>query len=256
MSNELYNPVEFYRYDKISDDIIALGKNAVLRFNIGLASYNEDKKYFFYKEYEISSKSHPTISIKRSYDYYLSIENYKKQSNGSKVFIRIGLKDFILLKNTIDEVVRWFTDKKYAKLFVKNNNSICMTAPIPSCRIDGLPMNSWLLFEPTVIDRIQYQEPGVCLTLSDSDNITYLTFDTLLGLQHILSTMNMYQCAISILSSIPAPLGTNRTSIGDGSSANYKFNHNQQQNIFQENTVTRTPSRRIGQLNNIDALGG
>ena len=40
----LIDPMEFTKYDKISDDVYALGPNTVLRFNVSLSKITSDGK--------------------------------------------------------------------------------------------------------------------------------------------------------------------------------------------------------------------
>jgi len=227
---KLYDPIEFYRYEKSSDDILNLGKNAILKFNVGLAKNVNNTRYFFYKEFQYEGKnSYPSVVIKRSFDYYMSIENLAKQPGRDKAFIRIGVREFTLFEKAIEVLVSWFTDKKYSKLFVNaGNGKISMTAPIPTHRIDGLPMDKWLLFEPIIIDGLDFQEPGVRLTLSEEGNYSDLTIDTIFGLQHILRNMNMFTTAQIMLASMPAPIGLNRVNLGDGTSSTYSKHINKE----------------------------
>lgn len=252
---KLYEPVEFIKYDKISDDIIGLGRNAVLRFNIGLSKSNQDSRFFYHKEFEYAGKFGPTVVIKRTFDYYMTIENYAKPTIGDKAYIRIGLAEFLLFKNAIDACVSWFMDKKFAKLFVKINNKLSLSSPIPNYKIERLPMNKWLRFEPIIIEGLDYQEPGVRITLSDEVNYSDIGVDKIMGLQSLLSTMNMFAIAESMLSSIPAPIGTNRIKLDDGTSASY--HQSQQKQTFIDSYKTSSiEGRKIGQAKRIEDLEG
>lgn len=235
-SKELYEPIEFVRYEKISDDVISMGRNAVLKFNVNLARYpvNKGDRYFYYKEYAYPNKNgSQSVTIKRTYDYYLTIENYSKQNDAEKAYIRINVGEFILLQRAIDICISWFTDRKYERLFVRSNKGLTMTSPIPSHKIHGLSMNKWIYFEPFIIDRFNSQEPGVRMTLSDDSNVSDITIENLMGIQHVLNGFNMFMAAQNMLASLTPPIGTNRYVIDDGTAANYK--------IEKENQATNPP---------------
>ena len=108
------------RYEKISDIVMRLGLNAVLKFNVSLSqNRNDNSRLFSYSEYEYYSAKYNTnlISIKRDSDYYLSIENIIVPESGKKAFIRIdniGLPKLII---ALDVVSAWFTE--YQELFLK-----------------------------------------------------------------------------------------------------------------------------------------
>ena len=59
------------------------------------------------------------------------------------------------------------------------------------------------------------------MTLSDDSNVVDMTFDHLLALEDLLNGFNMLNTAQLMLASIPAPIGTNRVVLDDGTSANY-----------------------------------
>ena len=77
-------PMEFLKYDKVSDDVYVLGNNAILKFNVSLSkTTSEGKRYHFYKEFEYKARAREydtLVTVKRSFDYYLSIENSRKIS--------------------------------------------------------------------------------------------------------------------------------------------------------------------------------
>ena len=101
MAQELIEPMEFFKIDKVSDDVYAIGPNVILKFNVSLSKTSQGKRYHFHKEYEYPSKdikNQNLVTIKRSFDYYLSIENMQKDSNGNKLFIRIGPQEYMLFK--------------------------------------------------------------------------------------------------------------------------------------------------------------
>ena len=69
---------EFEIYNKISDDVYIIGKNIILRMNVVLynTTSNSNKIYFHREVNYFDNKANQEMrSIKRSFDYHLSIEN-------------------------------------------------------------------------------------------------------------------------------------------------------------------------------------
>ena len=173
MAQELIEPMEFFKIDKVSDDVYAIGPNVILKFNVSLSKTSQGKRYHFHKEYEYPSKdikNQNLVTIKRSFDYYLSIENMQKDSNGNKLFIRIGPQEYMLFKKGLEEAISWFTDSKYAKLFARDKGKLVLVSPIPEFKIPNLPLRNYIEFTPIIIERGMAEadkEPGVRITLSD-----------------------------------------------------------------------------------------
>lgn len=218
MEKELIEPMEFFKVDKISDDVYAIGPNVVLKFNVSLSKVSNGKRHHFHKEYEYKAKNIPDmttlVTIKRSYDYYLSIENMQKDINGNKAFIRIGPSEYMLFKKGLEESITWFTDKKYEKLFVRDKGKLVLMHPIPEFKVPNLPMQKYIEFIPTIIDRGMAnadKEPGVRIILSDPSSYVDINLDRLMGLYYIISCFNMYESALGVVNYLQRPqFGTNR----------------------------------------------
>lgn len=217
----MIDPMEFPIYDKVSDDIFVIGPNAILKFNVSLSKIlNDGRRFHFYKEFKYSSKAieYPElITIKRSFDYYLSIENMQKTKDGdTKAFIRIGPNDYFKLKNQIDEVYSWFTDKKFKNLFARDKGKLILTSPIPESVVSGYPQNKFIRFTPAVVDYNEGHDvmrPGVEMDLSSYDNYVIMDIDRFMGLHYTISTFNMYLAAQGLVDYMGLPGGMNRFSI-------------------------------------------
>lgn len=212
-SNGLIEPMEFFKVDKISDVVYTIGFNTVLKFNVALTKTVEDKKYSFHNEYEFTNKhGNPSVTIKRNFDYYLSIENLQKDAGGNKLFIRIGPSEIILLRKGLDEAVAWFTHQKYANLFFKDaRGKISVTAPVPSYIIRGFPMDRAIRITPKAVTRSNEDiyEPGIEMDFGSTQ--INLSVNRLMGLHYLVSNFNMYQAASEMVNYIGRPeFGTNR----------------------------------------------
>lgn len=223
MAEELVEPMEFLKIDKISDDVYAIGPNVILKFNVSLSKISNGKRHHFHKEYEYPTKGiseyHSLVTLKRSFDYYLSIENMQKDNFGNKAFIRIGVQEYILFKRALEVALSWFTDSKYSNLFVNDNGKLRLVAPIPDFKISKLPMQKYIEFIPIIIDygiSNADKEPGVRIILSDPSSYVDINVDRLMGLYYIISCFNMYQSAITMINYIERPeFGTNRFVMGN-----------------------------------------
>lgn len=217
-TKQLIEPMEFFKVDKISDDVYNIGPNVLLKFNVSLSKISNGKRYHYHKEYEYASKgiSSPKtlVTIKRSFDYYLSIENAQKDQDGNKLFIRIGPSEYPIFMKALDESIAWFTDSKYSKLFANDNGRVVLVSPIPSFTMRNLPMSKYIEFTPVIIDRGMAnadKEPGVRIYFSSPSNYIDINLDRLMGLHYTVSKFNMYQCALSLINYLQRPeFGTNR----------------------------------------------
>lgn len=217
------NPIEFDQYEKISDDIFSLGNNAIIRFSVQLARYNRDtgERSSFHSEYgyHIPKKSkYELLTIRRSYDYFMTIENIYAPKNNDidlqKAYIRIGPSEFMNIKFTLNKVLAWFNSQEYANLYAYKSNELIMRPPIPTEEIQNMSMGKWLRFEPCVITRFdQSQECGVRIFLSDENNYVDINIDKLMGLIYTFSCFNMIQSAQLMINYLQRPeFGSNYTS--------------------------------------------
>lgn len=215
----LIDPIEFDKVDKVSDDLYPIGPNVILKFNVSLSKVSNGKRYHFHREYEYPSRGiaeQPTlVTIKRSFDYYLSIESMQKDSNGYKAYIRIGPAEYMRILQALETAMSWFTDKRYEKLFAYDGNKrIVLMNPIPEVDIQNLPMGNYIKIYPIVIERgttAADQEPGVRIELDSSSVYVDINLTRLVGLHYTISRCDMYQCALSIVNYIQRPnFGTNR----------------------------------------------
>lgn len=218
MNKELIEPLEFFKIDKISDDVYVIAQNVILRFNVSLSKISNGKRYHFHKEYEYSPKNktdqQSLVTIKRSFDYYLSIENMQKDNNGNKLFIRIGPQEYMLFKRALETAISWFTDQKYKNLFAIDRGKLILTTVDAKCSISNLPMNKYMELYPTIIDHgisNADKEPGIEILFGDPQTTVQINLDRLMGLYYLISGFNMYQSAITVLNYLGRPeFGTNR----------------------------------------------
>lgn len=261
MDRELIEPMEFFKVDKVADDVFVIGPNVVLKFNVSLSKVSNGTRYHYHKEYEYPTKGitgQPTlVTIKRSFDYYLSIENMQKDSNGNKVFIRIGPSEYMLLKKGLEEAISWFTNTDYKHLFAYDKGKLITVAPIPEFKIPSLPMNKYIEIYPIVIDKgiaNSDKQPGVRLILGDDSAFIDINLDRLMGLYYTISCFNMYEAALLMINYIQRPeFGTNRFIMERSNQTNLINNAPAKKGTTGIEGRFVTPS---GIKNNIDILEG
>ena len=219
-----YEPIEIIKFEKISDDIVHLGKSFVVRINVNLAKSFNGNRYFFYKEYEYSLGGYKRVSIKKSFDYYLSIEDAFKPKDRDKVFIRLGTGDYYAFINMLHKVIDWFTDSKFKKLYANNKGVLVIAAPtVPQERLENLPMGLNLTMNPTVIDTGNTFIPGIAVTVDDGKEFnvsTTMSIDNLFSVYGSLLNYNMFLSAQIMLASMGIPLGTNRINLDNLQNSN------------------------------------
>lgn len=252
MNDNLIQPIEFEEYDRISDDVLFLSKNIVFRFSVSLSGKDKDgNRTSFHKEFQYYSKdaNRSLITIKRSYDYYLSFENFIKTEEHDKEFIRIGLNEYGLLLAGLEEVHSWFTSKQYESLFAMKNGKLIMTSTRPEYKVVGLPFDKYIKFEPTVIQHNgeNDREMGVTIYLSSEKNYADLTLNKFMALYYVYKSFNMYQSAQEMINYIGRP--ENGFNLINFSNDNY---NKEQQNVYIPNKVPE--GRVVHTLNNPASL--
>lgn len=207
-------PIDYIEYDKISDDLLFLGNNTILRFYVKLSKRGEDgTRYHFHKEYSYNSNYtniHRVASIKRSFEYYLSIDKIDSSENN----IMIRVQDILLFRMKLNEIVSWFNDKTFA---IKKDRLIVLEKK--SVEIPGLAFGKYIKFEPIVIDWESTQYQGIRITLSDENVFTDISIDKFYGLVYTINEINMYQSAQILLNYLGRPeFGTNLYEFENGGS--------------------------------------
>lgn len=218
--NELVNPlIKHDRYNKISDDIYMIGHNAMLKMNVSLYSNSENYgKISYHKEFEYYDQVSQSnmITMKRGYDYYLSIENMRSIEGSAKEFIRIGMREIMLVRQAFNAAVTWFTSKEYEDIYAYSKNKLIMARKTDPIEINNLPMGKFIILEPIIVEYNEQQDRGVRVYLSSSGNYADLSMYNFMGLTQTLNDVNMILCAQSMLTYLGRPeFGTNMHSFTD-----------------------------------------
>ena len=242
----LKEAVTFDMYDKASDDLFFMN-NMVLRFNVIFSRKNEDgKKISFHNEYRYKSDKYidhnELVTIRRRFDYFLTLENFKQDEYGKKEYIMIGINDIIYVQDCFKLASKWFRSKEFENLFVmdkKTNKIIMMGKPEPII-ISGLPMGKSIKLEPIVMQFTDGSTSrGVRLSTSDY-NYSDIHLDKFMGLLYLILNINMYQSAQIMLNYLQRPeYGTNCYSFDD-----YAITSNNVEDSVKTNSTRKIPDKR------------
>lgn len=199
-------------YEKLTDDLQIIGYNTILRFSVTLARKQKDgTRFHYHQEYKYTTNKYidtnKVITLRRSFDYFLSIENIRANENGIKEFIMIRIQDIKHVIYKLNQVAQWFMSDKYKNLFVLDNNRLRIlkgNEPDPIV-IEKLAQDKFLILKPVVISFENNDMPGVRMYLSSKDNYTDITIDNFMGMLYLIENINMYESAALLLNYIQRP---------------------------------------------------
>lgn len=210
---EKYPAISFMDYEKISDDLCYLGKGVILRFNVVLAKRNQDgTRGYCIKEYKYPvggkyTDKDKVITVRRSFDYFMSIDVRDDFENS----VQIRPKDMINLQSKLRKACEWFNT-----IFKIKNNELILSGNWKNQRIGNLN-GKYIEFEPCIIKyEDQTTKQGVRLYINSDSCFVEIDIDKFMGLVYMISKIDMYQCALSIMSSIPFEYGQNINTIDNG----------------------------------------
>lgn len=201
----MINGIEYIDYDKISDDLCWLGNKCIVRMVVKLANKGKDgTRYHFHKEFKYENNytnKKEVMSIRRSFEYYISIDSLENRSS-----VIITIKDILLLRMQLGEVFKWFYDNTFA---IKNDKLIILNKKKPII-VDGLVGGKYLIFEPIVyLDYEEKQSKGVRITL-DKDTFTDIPVNVFAGFMYVMNSIDMFTAAQNMINYIGHPdFGTN-----------------------------------------------
>lgn len=203
----MINGIDYIDYDKISDDLCWLGNKCIVRMVVKLSNKSKDgTRYHFHKEFKYQTNytdKRELITIRRSFDYYISIDNLENKESS----VIITVKDILLLRMQINEVFKWFYDKTFA---MKNNKMIILEKKQPVV-VDSLMGRKYIMFEPIIYtDWEDKQSKGIRITLSNNNVFTDVPANVFAGFVYIINSIDMFTAAQNMINYIGHPdFGTN-----------------------------------------------
>ena len=180
-------------YRKITDLVFVFTKEWNLSFTVELIKYDEKGKHSFHNEYGYNTKNGHEISIKRQYNYYLSIDNTKKDNNGYKVSQRIYQNDMYFLLYKLNIVEKWFIDPNQEVFASKNNHIIIPKKQQFFERVNLL--FGYLEFEPAILKFSGEEIIGVRIYVNSDILCFHMSIDRFLSFLYCIRSFNMFQSA-------------------------------------------------------------
>lgn len=194
--------------ERIVDDLYWLGYNTILRFSVRLGSRDDKgnrKSYFQEFPYESNRyKDYKKLStIKRQYEYFISLENIK-EINGEKEFIIIGVQDYPYFSSCIKQAASWLNNSDLYRL---KDNDIIMVGTVDPIVINLMAWNKTITLEPiSMKNEYNVNCSGIRMTLGNRrDNFVDIPIDRFMGFAYIIETFNMPMAAMMVLSSLGSP---------------------------------------------------
>lgn len=209
-------------YERISDDLYYMG-DYILKFNVDLAKKDkENNRVHFHKEYKYNTNKYYgqdyLSTIKRSFDFYLTMERFRNNDGYEKDYIQIRVQNIINLRIALNEVQQWFFDSKYRGIFVKDKQGrLHLMSNLVNPYIINLPMDRYIKMEPVIFVNFEGKdETGVRFTVGDGDKFIDMSIDKFLGFKYLIDSINMYESAQIMINYLPQiPYGTNGTTFSD-----------------------------------------
>lgn len=195
-------------YEKISDVVYSNARISI-KLNVKLNTYSDNKgRINYHREVSYYNEKAGAVvyNINRSFEYFLSIEDFKG------AYIMIGVNHYLSLITMLDEIFKWFVDKKFNGLFAKKDDGELVVARhVKGIRIEYLPMGKWLEAIPKAISFSNGDyATGIRLFLASYESYVDITFDEFQGILYILKTLNMFQSAQNMINYLQRPqYGTN-----------------------------------------------
>lgn len=193
-------------YEKISDDILYVSKDVVLRMNVVLSRKNKlNEKVSFHKDFIYDSDKYVNknklITTRRSFDYFLSLESI--YSSSVQVYFTINIFNIMQFRVFLNNVYRWFNDKKFERLYAIKDNKLIILGRVDP--IEFYSGNYYIKAEPILINYENNQSEGIRLYFNSDTMYTDISLYKLSGLVYLINTADIYQYALGILSYIGAP---------------------------------------------------
>lgn len=201
----MIEPVSFCHddYEKLVDELMYLDKY-ILKFNVILGSLDKDgNKRSFHNEFRYRSNKYQNKkalnTIKRNFNYYLSIESITQDEIGNKDFIMIRAQDMYYLRSQLNNAMKWFTSSEFKDLYVYKDNQLIIQGRPNPIEIQGLYQGKYILLSPIIMEYNGTFTEGIRFVLNNS-NCFDLSVDRYCALVYLLSSFDMYMAASLLLS--------------------------------------------------------
>lgn len=195
-------------FTKIVDKICFLGDGLNVYMNVMLTSNdNSGGSRPFYNEYEYFSNSihGKAVTVKRDFNYYLSLEKLVKTNVKTSVMIRVT--DMFNFLRCINNATEWFSRQNmYA---TDDGGKLKLIGEYTPIVITGLASDNFITLSPTVILTGNKYATGIQIVFND-DIVSNIQLDKFMGMVYILNKLDMFISAQAMVNSLNIERGTNR----------------------------------------------
>lgn len=243
------NNVNYSNIETISDQVMMLSIDTYLKMNVKLGYKDkDDNRQSYMKGYVVPGIKYNSIpdvvSVKRNFDYYLSIEKYQNQD----FYIQIRPSKMMIIKHALNEAGKWILSNDIWA--IKNNKLIIKGRPTPIIINDIPPNNKTIQLEPIVNEYNGIYDKGIRLSIGNVGNYSDIGSDTFMGLIYTINNIDLYTAAIIILNSVP--LYNEPQFIKQLVTIDSEYNIEDTKK--NEGVVKSTPNRKIGDNNSIKSF--
>lgn len=170
----------------------------------------DGKRQYFHKEFTYISNKYSDKKYLKSinldfYSYLLIEEQGKDWTNRETIMLHnVNLPNF---KNSLREVVGWFTDSKYDDLYYIEHNELKLNAEFADVKLKvRVGENKSVLFRPTVIeDHNGTKYEGIEMFVNTNHTVGYITLDNLIAMCDIITSFNLYQSSLELINYLQRP---------------------------------------------------
>lgn len=201
----------FENYNKMEDNIMYLGSNAILKMNVNL--YNQSEKYgrrSYHQEVQYYNEKigQKTIILKRSFDYFATIENLKPVDH-IKEYIMLRQQDIFLLRKVVNSVYEKYIEN-FDNIFTRKGGIVTIKKTLP-IELGDLTRGKYLVFIPDIIEGMSGEKtPAIRINLSSPTNYVLMGINNFYGFIETMNNMDMFGYAQTMLSYFGKPsFGTN-----------------------------------------------
>ena len=236
-------PVEdqpFGIYNKITDDLMMLGTNMVVRMNVMLYSSSEKKgRKSFYSEVQYIDPRSGMITRKmhRGYDAYLSIETLRAV-NGFKEYTILRGKEIEMIRSSGGLDIIADMTVNCSNFYEERNDKIYLTKNIGKEIRMNTEKKQTLTLIPTLTQKFNDElAPTVDIVLNNNVKVaSTASWNQLYGLIYILRNVDIYTYAATMMNFIPRPdVGTNIYNMVPTYEEANKYGYKRQVKTFKKN---------------------
>lgn len=231
-------------YNRLVDDLMFLGSNAILRMNAMLYSNARganNRRDYYYREVQYVDKNGLLVrKMTRSIDAFLTIENLKPVGN---------TREYIVIRGRDLELMRIFLIPKFESIvqnfgdvFQLRGGHLYVNEKIKAIEVEVGSREKLLWFKPGVHKLYNDQVvPAMELYLNSPTNVTIMSFQNVYELVYLIRTFQIQQYAASMLAYFGCPpMGLNLYDMTTNQEVNgldgYKYEEPEQLKLKRQNS--------------------